>query len=139
MNTQEITAVLKILKLSYPQFYKNMTKQEASETVELWSTMFRDDDARIVTEAVKSLIVTLKFPPTIADVKEKIRAIEKPCVMTGLEAWNLVKGAISHYSAVEKFNNLPQVLQKLVGSPNQLREWAGMDLSLIHMYEPTRR
>ena len=127
MNRHEVVAILKILKVSYPRFYANIEKEEATEIVNLWSTMFADNSAKIVTEAVKSLIATLKFPPTIADVKEKIKLLTEIESMTEIEAWNKVRQAISYYNAGKNFERLEPVLQRLVGSPQQLREWALMD------------
>jgi len=132
MTREETKAILAILKAAYPNFYKDMTKDDARNTVDLWATMFADNPAPIVTEAVRALICTLKYPPTIADVKEKIAMITQPQVMTEMEAWDRVRGAISYYNATENFKNLPPLLQKIVGSPNQLREWALMDSDVVN-------
>jgi hypothetical protein len=93
--------------------------------------MFADDPAQVVAEAVKSLMCTLKYPPTIADVKEKIAMITQPPAMTEMEAWQMVKSAISYYNATETFSRLPPILQKIVGSPNTLREWAQMEAETV--------
>lgn len=127
MTIDETKAILAIMKTAYPNFYKNITREEAEQIVDLWSQMFADDSPKLVTESVKSLICSLKFPPTIADVKEKMQLITKPIELTEQEAWGKIKASMSYYSAVEKFKELPKLLQKLVGSPNQLREWAMMD------------
>lgn len=132
MTREETKAILAVLKAGYPNFYKDMTKEDAKNTVDLWATMFADDSVRLVTEAVKSLICTLKYPPTIADVKEKIRLLTQPQGMSELEAWNTVRRAISYYDAQENYNSLPPMLQRLVGSPNQLREWALMDTETVN-------
>ena len=99
----------------------------------LWAMMFMDMPAKLVTEAVKALITTLKYPPTIADVNDKILLLTRPPDMTEQEAWNLVYKAIqsASYHAQENFDKLPPILQKLVGSPNQLREWAQMDTETL--------
>ena len=49
--------------------------------------------------------------------------------MTEQEAFNLIAKAASNanYGAKEEFEKLPKELQRLVGSPNRLREWALMD------------
>jgi len=52
--------------------------------------------------------------------------------MTEMEAWDMVKSAISYYYAAEKFESLPPILQKLVGGPGQLREWALMDVETLN-------
>lgn len=131
MNREETKAVLAILKAAYPNFYKDMSKEEATNIVNLWSAMFVDDDPQIVTEAVKSLICTLKYPPVIADVKQKIAMITQPQQLTEMEAWRMVKSAISYYNATETFSRLPPILQSIVGSPNTLREWARMEVETV--------
>lgn len=132
MTREETKAILAVLKAGYPNFYKDMTKEDAKNTVDLWATMFADEKPQIVIEAVKSLICTLKYPPTIADVKEKIALITQPPAMTEMEAWQIVRKAISYYNAEENFINLPPEIQKVVGSPNMLREWAQMDADTVN-------
>lgn len=41
--------------------------------VDLWTEMFSDEQTADVVRAVKELISELEFPPTIADVKKKIK------------------------------------------------------------------
>ena len=131
MTRQEALAVMAMLKTAYPTFYKDLSKEDISAAVNLWATMFSEEPIQVVTEAIKALMCTLKFPPTIADVKEKIREITQPDEMTEMEAWDMVRRAISYYHANEAFANLPPMLQKIVGSPNQLREWALMDVETV--------
>jgi hypothetical protein len=131
MNREETKAILAVLKAGYPNFYKDMSKDDATNTVNLWATMFESDPAQIVTEAVKSLMCTLKFPPTIADVKEKIAMITQPQQLTEMEAWRMVKSAINYYNATETFSRLPPILRRIVGSPNTLREWAVMEAETV--------
>ena len=132
MTRQETKDLMAILKAAYPNFYKDISKEEAKAAVDLWATIFSDTPAKLVIEAVKSLICTLKYPPTIADVKEKVAMITQPQEMTEMEAWERVKRAISYYHATEAFANLPPILQKIVGSPNTLREWAVMDSETVN-------
>ena len=133
MTRDETKALLAILKAAYPNFYKDMTTDDAKSIINLWAAMFAEDPAPVVIEAVKSLICTLKYPPTIADVKEKIAAIMHPemMTMTEMEAWQKVRRAISYYNADETFAQLPPVIQKIVGSPNTLREWAQMEAEMV--------
>jgi len=132
VTRQEALAVMAMLKTAYPTFYKNFNKEDISAAVNLWATMFSEESIQVVTEAIKALMCTLKYPPTIADVKEKIAMITQPPTMTEMEAWEQVRRAISYYHANEAFANLPPMLQKIVGSPNQLREWALMDVETVN-------
>lgn len=126
MNRDQVVAILGTLKTAYPRFYAEMSKQEMYNTIDLWTEMFKNDNPVHVTAAVKSLIVSFKFPPTIADIKDEMYKLTKTEEDTPVEQWNAIKKAMrnSAYNAVEEFEKLPEVAKKFVGSPNQLREWA---------------
>lgn len=134
MNRVEVLAILKVLRLAYPQFYKNLTVEDAEETVNIWSMMFADDNAQIVTEAVKSMICTLRYPPVIADIKEKIHLITADVQMTEMEAWNLVQKAISnsYYASQDEFDKLPEMIRSVISNPSQLREWGMMETDTVN-------
>ncbi|WP_024834123.1 replicative helicase loader/inhibitor [Ruminiclostridium josui] len=141
MTMQETAAIMTILETAYPRFYANKTAKEKQEALNLWATLFADDNAKIVTEAVKSVICTLEFPPTLADIKKKIAQLTQPQTLSEMEAWELVLKSIkcANYrtgpneksKAQEMFENLPEICQQLVGSPNQLREWANIDIDVL--------
>ena len=75
MTQKEATQILAILKAAYPNSYRGMTKEEAIGTVNVWATQFIDIPARVVMIAVNKLISTNTFPPSISEVKEKIRSL----------------------------------------------------------------
>lgn len=133
MTREETKAIMAILKAGYPNFYRNMTKEDATNAINLWATMFENEPAQIVTEAVRALMCTLKYPPTIADVKEKIELLTQPEQMTEMEAWNLVRKAMNTSDFVKSFQELPPIIRRIVGSVSQLKEWAYTegDISVI--------
>lgn len=134
MTRDEATAILAILKTAYPALYKNMSDEEIDDVINLWAAMFQDDNVKVVTEAVRAYIATdtKGFPPIIGQIKEKIRKITHPQEVTEMEAWDLVRRAITYYNASEAFANLPLILKKIVGSSNTLREWALMDVETVN-------
>lgn len=127
---------MSVLRGAYPHFYRDISKQEAYDTINLWTDMFSRDDASIVSAAVKSLIDgdDKGFPPTIGQVKAKMRLLVGSDELTEAEAWNLVSKAVKNglYSAVEEFEKLPPAVKRIVGSPSQLRDWASMDSDTLH-------
>lgn len=135
MNRSETSAILTILKTAYPQFYRGIDAKEAERTVSLWHEMFKDDPVDIVAVAVKAMIAsrTNTFPPNIGEIKEEIAKMRAPNEMTAIEAWGLVAAATrnSLYNAQAEFDRLPPTVQRLVGSPLQLREWATMDADTV--------
>lgn len=135
MNRSETSAILTILKTAYPQFYRGVDVKEAERTVSLWHEMFKDDPVDVVAVAVKAMIAsrTNTFPPNIGEIKEEIAKMRSPNEMTAIEAWGLVAAATrnSLYNAQAEFDRLPPTVQRLVGSPLQLREWATMDADTV--------
>ena len=135
MTREEVLAIMGVLKAAYPAYYRDMKRSEAESVVALWAEMFRDDPAQVVALAVKAHIANDRkgFPPHIGAIKEAIVKITTPEEMTEVEAWSLVVRAIRNgtYGAKKEFDALPQVIQRLVGSPNQLKEWAAMDADVV--------
>lgn len=135
MNQKETIAVLAVLKTAYPQFYRGLSPQELQETVTLWSEMFAAEDFQVVKAAVKAHIATdaKGYPPHIGAIKAAIRKITQPDEMSEMEAWGYVSRALrnSSYNSIKEFERLPPVVQRVVGSPSQLREWAIMDSDTV--------
>ncbi len=131
MTREDTLDLLSVLKAAYPNFYRDMTRKDADHVVELWHGMFKDEPTELVALAVKGHIATdtKGFPPHIGAIKDAIVKIKNPDEMTELEAWELVSKATrnSSYNSAEEFAKLPPVVQRLVGSPMQLKEWAAMD------------
>ena len=128
MLKKEVGQVLMIIQTAYPRFYVNQTKEDLAGAIDLWYDLFKDDDARLVGIAVRQLIATLQFPPTIADVKEVMYKLaeDENNKETPIELWNKIVKAISNsiYNSGAEFEKLPEPCQKFVGSPRQLMEWA---------------
>ena len=136
MTYDDTLAIMSVLKAAYPNYYKDMRRSDAEAVVALWVEMFKDDPAEIVAVAVKAHIATDKkgFPPHIGAIKEAIVKLKTSDEMTELEAWGCVLNAISNstYNSAQDFEALPPVVRRLVGSPNQLREWAMMDSDTVN-------
>lgn len=133
MTREETTTILGIIKAAYPNFYKDMKVQELTSIVDLWEEMFVDDNVDLVKAAVKELINSSQFPPTIADVKEKILSITR--VKEDLtEAWDKIQRAIGNslYNSEKSFETLSPIGKKFVRNPSQLREMAMMDSDVVH-------
>lgn len=131
MTREETLAIMGVLKAAYPNFYKGMGRADAEGIVDLWSSMFDQESAQLVAMAVKAHIANDKngYPPHIGAIKEAIVKLRTPEEMTEQEAWGLVLKALRNgiYGAQKEFDALPPLIQRLVGSPSQLKEWAMMD------------
>lgn len=136
MTFEQTRAILKILKTNYPQSFKNWTKEQSIDFLNLWAEAFKDEPAQIVVAAVKAIIYsdTREFAPNIGQVKNKIFELTNDSTMSEHEAWGLVFNALSNsgYHAKEEFEKLPPVIQRIVGGPSQLKEWCMMDTQTLN-------
>lgn len=131
MTRDETVIILGILKTSYPNFYKDISKDEMYNTINLWNEMFEDDDVNIVKVAIKELIQTLKFPPAIADIKQKMYDLtNRENLPTDL--WASLKKAIgnSAYHSEEEFEKLPMECKMFIKNPRQLKELSQNDSNI---------
>lgn len=130
MNIKDSAKIMALLEAGYASHYNKLTADNKSDMVKLWASLFANYDYTLVEGAVKAYIVNdkLGFPPVPGQIMENIRKITNPQgkSMTDEEAWQLVKKAISNgnYNAEEEFNNLPKVLQRAVGSPQMIKNYA---------------
>ena len=136
MTRDGVIKIMSVLRGAYPQFYRDISKAEALDTINLWTDMFSGDDESLVAAAVKCLIETDEkgFPPTIGQVKAKMRMLTSGKELSDAEAWKLISDAARNgiYGSAEEFAKLPPILQRIVGSPAQLKEWAMMDSQTLH-------
>ena len=84
MTREETIQVLAILKAAYPNSYKNMTKDEASGTVMIWSVQFAEIPAKVMLIAINKWISTNPFPPAISELKKKVESLY-------WEAWEILE------------------------------------------------
>ena len=136
MTRQETGIIMDILTAAYPRFYAGTEAAEMRKTMALWAEMFAGDDVALVAAAVKSVIESDEkgFPPTIGQVKAKMRLLTGKAETTEQEAWNTVAAAIKNglYGSEEEFAKFPKEIKRIVGSPAALREWARMDSATVH-------
>ena len=121
MTLQDTSKILDILKANY----QNWTADR--NTLILWSQMFADDPVQEVAAAVKAFIVqdVKGFPPVIGQIKQLMLKVKSNDIGEG-EAWMMIRKAIGNgiYGSYEEFDKLPKILQRVVGSPDQLEQWA---------------
>lgn len=136
MTREETAAILKTLRLAYPNFYGRMKIDDMRDTLALWSTMFAEDDPRLVTAAVQDLIKTHSgFPPDIADVKNKLRDMIASVTgePTDEDLWLILVEALKngYYGADEEFEKLPPILKRWCGSASRIRDLSQTDTTVL--------
>lgn len=135
MTKAETMVMFKILKTTYPNFYKDMGKKEIEETISLWSEMFKDCNTQLVMQSIKELINTFKYPPTIADIKDKMYELSTiKDNKSPSELWEKLNKAISNsaYNSQSEFEKLPDEVKIFVGTPRQLFELSQMPSETVN-------
>lgn len=124
MDREDIKKVIGVMMSSYP----NYKPQDMKMTVDVWYEMLQEYEASDVFIALKSYIAsdTSGFAPSIGQLVNMICKTTKPQIMNEHEAWSLVRKALENgiYNSQREFDNLPELVQKAVGSANQIHVWA---------------
>ena len=135
MDRTQTTLILSVLKSAYPHAFQNMSKADGEAMLNLWTAMFTEERYEEVNAAIGALISTrtVGFSPTVGEVKEQIRRLHHHADIDENAAWVMVSKACRNgsYHSVEEFNKLPPDVQRTVGSPEQLKQWAGMDADTV--------
>lgn len=131
MTRDETIKLLMVIQSAYPNF----KPPDKTVAVDTWYTMLKDMDYNVVQMGLRAYITsdTSGFAPSIGQLINTIYTIQNPQELNEMEAWFLVSRAIrnGYYGAVEEFNKLPPLVQKTVGSPDNLRNWALTDSKSI--------
>ena len=113
MTEQEFMKIAATIKTSYPAV--NVLKDKAS--MNIWYMMLSDIDYKVCQNAVLELISTLKFPPTIAEIREKCSMLTSLPVKDWGEAWEDVLMTIRKFGypqELEAMNSLDELTRKCV-------------------------
>ena len=129
MTREETKKIIRIMIDSYP----NYKPSDLSETIDVWCMMLEDYSYQQISVALKAYILTdtSGFAPSIGQLVEKIKSSTPQ--LNEMEAWSLVSKAIrnGYYGAEEEFAKLPEVVQKAVGNPSNLRHWSQTNIESI--------
>ena len=127
MTKEETQKVLLVIISAYPTFKPENVKA----TLNVWHEMLKEYSFEETMLGIKSLVATRtsEFAPSIGAVIESIANIKKPPLLNESEAWTLVSNALrdGYYHSQERFEELPPLVQRAVGSADALRNWAVSD------------
>ena len=131
MTRDETKKILMMVQASYPNF----NPPDKTVTINTWFLLLKDNEYLAIEQALRTYITTdtSGFAPNIGQLLDKLYAIQSPQELNEMEAWSLVSKALrnGYYGAVEEFDKLPPLVQKAVGSPDNLRNWSQTDVKAI--------
>lgn len=119
MTRSDAAKLMGIIVLAYPNYDKFKDEKQVKATVELWTSMFSEDDAEVVGLAVKKHIATSKWPPSVAELRELMLEMTAPDLIAPDQAWLAVSDFIKlhgeHSYGGEK-TSLPPLVSRAVES-----------------------
>ena len=132
MNKIESAKIVAVIEKAYQRFYIGYTQEDKLQLIDIWQSIFSLDEYSVVTNALRAFLSsdTKGFPPVSGQIKELIAKISyDTTIMSDMEVWAVVRKAIRHsnYHAREEFDLLPELIQSVVVTPENLIEWAKLD------------
>ena len=134
MEYEEVRKLLTLIQAEYPQSFSKMDERQMALKLEMWAKEFKDDNAMLVYSAARTLMGSAReFAPNCGQIREKMRELVEVKTLDEQQAWALVSKACSNgfYGYREEFKKLPPEVQRAVGRPEQLKEWAVMDVDTV--------
>lgn len=129
MTREDTQRLLASIQAIYPNFH--VKPDQMTNTINAWHLMLEDYPAQAINKALQMYVKTNStgFPPAVSQLIGFIYKPQERNHPTEGHAWEMVKKAIQdgNYHAEERFNELPEIVQKAVGSANMIREWAATD------------
>lgn len=104
MTREETLKIMAVLKATYPNFYKDMTRRDAEGVVALWTDMFAEDSYNAVAAAVKAFIASDNkgFPPVVGQVKQRVTELASAKALPG----NVSRGSEKEAAWMRRYINV---------------------------------
>lgn len=113
MTLVEAAKLLTLIAAAWPQF------EPTEDKVLLWHELFADVSFEVAQAALKKLMVSSPFPPSIADLRREVVAVTVPLEdqISPAEAWGMVVHAIRKYGYYQEEKakaSLPSAVRRTV-------------------------
>lgn len=130
MTKQEVSKILTIIQTEYPNSFAKLDRRQMETKFDFWCAEFATDDYNSVFTALRQYINSgAEFAPNVGQLRSKMQMQKPNNDMSDGEAFGYVSKACRNglYGYKEEFAKLPPDVQKAVGRPEQLREWAMLE------------
>lgn len=124
MTKQETAQLLALLNSAYPRF----KVAGSAEALSIWHEMLEDLPGEVVAVAVKRMISTLEYPPTIADIRKAVASAAQDAQgkQKAGEAWRKVIKAISDYGYYRPDEALAAIGEDAWRAVEMIGGWANL-------------
>jgi len=81
VNRDEVKEVFKVIRNVYSQF------EVTSEKLDIWSQYLKDQNPAVIMKNVERFVLENKFPPTIADLRDKPYEAYTSNILDQIKEW----------------------------------------------------
>lgn len=131
MNSIETGKVLEFLMSAYPAARGELRTEQA---LDIWSRSLKDLTFTEVSHAVSAWVLTEKWLPTIADIREKCHNLTTPPDMLASNAWDQLIRALRYSYAPESedvWRQLPPITKEIIGGYATFRAWGNTETQAL--------
>ena len=97
MTKQEFATLVVAMQAMYGEDFIG-TEQE----LDVWYALLHDLDYQILSKALQQYMLTNKFKPTVAEMREIYAELVSPVISDWSEGWEKVNRAIGHYGMYQE-------------------------------------
>jgi hypothetical protein len=99
MTEPEAAKLVTMLVTAYPSMMAKLTEEQQADTRRIYRAMLVDLDYELAGKALRGLITTCKFMPTIAEIREAAMHVKFGRQRPGGDAWGDVVAAMKRYGS----------------------------------------
>ena len=89
MTRDEVKPILATIEATYPGYFKNEAGDAARQRLNVWAVALANEPAQEVHAALIETLKVCKFPPTVADIFEQLRARRAASLPGEAEMWRV--------------------------------------------------
>ena len=127
MTREETKRIIMVISGLYPNF----KPADLKLTVDTWAVVLADYEYKIIENVLLaySSVDRSGFAPSVGQLIGMLDMRNQGNDLNEMEAWSMVSKALRNgtYGAEQEFAKLPEPVQKAVGDPSNLRNWAQTD------------
>ena len=123
MTRKETIQIFGVLVAAYPNYDKFKSDDQIEGMVNVWASLFAEDDAAVVGLAVKKHIMTSKWPPSIAEIRAIMVELTHPDLIPPDRAWEAVADLIATKGQYISDSTLSAYLPPLIADAVAAVSW----------------
>lgn len=140
MDRAEIADFIGNMSGFYVKYFQNVSKQQGHLMVTNWLRVLGRFSKEQVEQALDIFVCndTQGYPPVPGQLIKIIRQMQPSPYPSAEEAWQQARASVSYSDYHEAFNSLPEITQKVLGTPSHLDELRHMNTDTLEKSEKPR-